>query len=69
MRPVPMRANRQEEDMTKDNRTKLLQARVTPQVHAAVTQEAEKRGVPAATILRWALAEYIKSVEANDEHL
>jgi len=51
----------------KSNRTRLLQARVMPEVHAAVTKLADKCGVPAATILRWAIAEYIEK-EAADEN-
>jgi len=44
----------------KSNRTKLVQARVTAEIHEAVKALAEARGVSAATILRWALAEYVE---------
>jgi len=46
--------------MTKSNRTKLLQARVTAELHGAVKALAEARGVSAATILRWAMEEYVE---------
>ena len=46
--------------MTKSNRTKVVQARVTAEIHEAVARLAEARGVPASTILRWALEEYVE---------
>ena len=46
--------------MTKSNRTKLVQARVAPEFHEAVARLAKARGVSAATILRWALEEYVE---------
>jgi len=53
--------------MTRSNKTKLLQARVTPQTHDAITRLAEKYGVPRCQIVRWAIAEYIKKAqEASD---
>ena len=53
-----------------EKKTKLLQARVTEQVHEAVTKQADKYGVPRCQIVRWALEAYVydKEVEeANDE--
>ena len=61
-----MMSDRQEESMTRSNKTKLLQARVTPQTHEAITKLAEKYGVPRCQIVRWAIAEYIERAEAAD---
>ncbi len=52
--------------MTKSNKTELLQARVTPQVHEAVAKLAEKYDVHLCQIIRWALAAYIER-EVTDE--
>ena len=56
--------------MTRSNKTKLLQARVTPQTHDAITRLAEKYGVPRCQIVRWAvrwaLKAYIERAEAAD---
>ena len=66
-----MMSDRQEESMTRSNKTKLLQARVTPQTHDAITKLAEKYGVPRCQIVRWAvhwvLKAYTERTEASDE--
>ena len=47
--------------MTKSNRTKLVQARVTPELHEAVKALAGRYDASICQIVRWALAEYIEA--------
>ena len=50
------------------NKTELTQARVTPEVHEALTKLAEEYDVKICQVVRWAIAEYIeKAQDASDE--
>jgi len=52
--------NRRDDNTTNGNKNKLVQARLTQSVYEAVARLAEKYDLSIATILRWALVEYIE---------